>query len=163
MVPAQPSNNVLEPEVSTRSRSTPRRRTSISLLVMVALLAIGIVPRVLRVHEARDIVHASTVLTPEVIVIHPQLTPVQTSLTLPGNLEPMYSASVFVRTNGYIEKRFVDIGSHVKAGQMLAIISTPEVDQQLNQARAEVLQAAAALQQSQASLQQAPAHLDLAR
>jgi RND family efflux transporter MFP subunit len=161
MTGASSTSNVIEPQVST-----PSRRKTLRIAVpafVVALLAIGIVPRVLRVREARDIVHASTVLTPEVIVIHPQLAPVQTSLSLPGNLEPMYSASVFARTNGYIEKRFVDIGSHVKAGQTLAIISTPEVDQQLNQARAEVLQAAASLQQSQASQQQAQANLDLAR
>ena len=163
MVPAQPSNNVLEPEVSTTSRSTPRHRISIALLVMVVLLAIGIVPRVLRAREARDIVHASTVLSPEVIVVHPKVAPVNTSLSLPGNLEPLYSASVFARTNGYVEKRIVDIGSHVKAGQTLAIISTPEIDQQLNQARADVLQASAALEQSKADLQQAQANLDLAR
>jgi RND family efflux transporter MFP subunit len=162
MTGASSSSNVLEPEVST----SPRRKTlriALAVLVVALLLAIGIVPRVLRRREAREVVHFSTVLVPEVIVIHPQLAPTQTSLSLPGNLEPMYSASVFARTNGYIEKRFVDIGSHVNAGQTLAIISTPEVDQQLNQARAEVLQATAALQQSRASLQQAQANLDLAR
>jgi RND family efflux transporter MFP subunit len=156
------STKVIEPEVSTPSRRKTLR-IAVAALVVVLLLAIGIVPRVLRGREAREIVHFSTVLVPEVIVIHPQLAPAQTPLALPGNLEPMYSASVFARTNGYIEKRFVDIGSHVKGGQTLAIISTPEVDQQLNQARAQVLQAAAAVQQSQASLQQAQANLDLAR
>src|SRR5580704_15649192 len=157
MTGASSTSNVIEHQVST-----PSRRKTLRIAVpafVVALLAIGIVPRVLRVREARDIVHASTVLTPEVIVIHPQLAPVQTSLSLPGNLEPMYSASVFARTNGYIEKRFVDIGSHVKAGQLLAIIATPEVDQQLNQARAEVLQAAASLQLTKASQQQEQANL----
>jgi multidrug efflux pump subunit AcrA (membrane-fusion protein) len=156
------STNVIEPEVSTPARCKTLR-IAVAVLVVALLLAIGIVPRVLRGREAREIVHASTVLVPEVTVIHPQLAPAQTSLSLPGNLEPMFSASVFARTNGYIEKRFVDIGSHVKAGQTLAVISTPEVDQQLNQARAQVLEAAAALQQSQASLQQAQANQDLAR
>ena len=162
MTGANSSGNVMEPEVSAPS-GTKILRILVAVLVAAVLLTIGIVPRVLRSREARDIVHASTVLLPEVIVIHPQLAPAQTSLSLPGNLEPMYSASVFARTNGYIEKRFVDIGSHVKAGQTLAIISTPEVDQQLNQARAQVLRAAAALQLSKASLQQAQANLDLAR
>jgi RND family efflux transporter MFP subunit len=162
MTGASSGGNVMEPEVSAAS-GTKTLRISVAVLVVAVLLTIGIVPRVLRGREARDIVHASTVLLPEVIVIHPQLAPAQTSLSLPGNLEPMYSASVFARTNGYIEKRFVDIGSHVKAGQTLAIISTPEVDQQLNQARAQLLQAAAALQLSKASLQQAQANLDLAR
>jgi RND family efflux transporter MFP subunit len=162
MTGASSNTNVVEPQVATPARSKPLR-IAVAVLVVVLLLAIGIVPRVLRSREARDIVHASTVLLPEVIVVRPQIAPAQTSLVLPGNLEPMYSASVFARTNGYIAKRFVDIGSHVKAGQTLAIISTPEIDQQLNQARAEVLQAAAALQLSKASLQQAQANLDLAR
>src|SRR6202008_4578745 len=117
----------------------------------------------LRAREARDIVHASTVLLPEVIVVHPTVAPVNTSLPLPGNLEPLYSASVFARTNGYVEKRFVDIGSHVKQGQTLAIISTPEIDQQLNQARADVLQASAAPEKSKAARQQSKANLHLAR
>src|ERR1700761_5987550 len=161
MTGASSTSNVIEPQVSTPSR---RKTLRIAVPVfVVALLAIGIVPSVLRVREAREIVDASTVLTPEVIVIHPQLAPVQTSLSLPGNRAPMYSASVFARTNVYIEKLFVDIGSHVKAGQTLAIISTPEVDQQLNQARAQVLQAAAAIEQAKATLQQAQANLDLAQ
>jgi RND family efflux transporter MFP subunit len=161
MTGASSSSNVMEPEVSTPSRSKTLR-IAVAVVLVPVLLAIGIIPRVLRSREARDIVHASTVLVPEVIAVHPQLAPAQTSLSLPGNLEPMYSASVFARTNGYIERRFVDIGTHVKPGQTLAIISTPEVDQQLNQARAQVLQAAASLQQSKASLQQAQANLDLA-
>ena len=162
MTGASSTSNVVEPDVSTRSRRKTLR-IAVGALVVVLLLAIGIVPRVLRSREARGVVRDSTVLVPEVIVIHPQPAPAQTSLSLPGNLEPMYSASVFARTNGYIEKRFVDIGSHVKAGETLAIIATPEVDQQLNQARAQVLQATAALQLSKASLQQAQANLDLAR
>jgi RND family efflux transporter MFP subunit len=149
----------------TSTPTTTKRITRIAgaVLVLAVLLAIGIVPRVLRNREARDIVHASTVLLPQVIVVHPKIAPAQSSLSLPGNLEPMYSASVFARTNGYVEKRFVDIGSHVKAGQVLAIISTPEVDQQLNQAHADVLQAAAVVEQSKAALQQAQANLDIAR
>jgi RND family efflux transporter MFP subunit len=151
--------------VSTHNNSAPKTtaRIAIGVVILAVLLAIGIVPRVLRNREARDIVHASTVLLPEVIVVHPEQAPAQSSLTLPGNLQPMYSASVYARTNGYIEKRFVDIGSHVKAGQLLALISTPEVDQQLNQARADVVQAAAAIEQSKAALQQAQANLDIAR
>lgn len=137
-------------------------RIAAAFLVVVLLLTIGIVPRLLRAHEARAIVHASTVLLPEVIVVHPMLAPAQNALTLPGNLLPLYSASIYARTNGYVEKRFVDIGSRVKQGQLLAIISTPEVDQQLNQARAEVLQARAAVEQAQAALQQAQANRDLA-
>jgi RND family efflux transporter MFP subunit len=153
---------LVESKVSTPSR-TKTIRVVAGVAVMSLLLAIGIVPRVIRAREAQDVVHASTVLLPEVIVVQPHMAPAHTSLTLPGNLEPMYSASVYARTNGYVEKRFVDIGTHVKAGQILALISTPEIDQQLNQARANVQEAAAAVEQSKATLQQAQANLDLAR
>ena len=119
------SSNVMEPEVSTPSRRKTLR-IAVAVLVVVLLLAIGIVPRVLRSREAREIVHDNTVLVPEVIVIHPQLAPAQTPLSLPGNLEPMYSASVFARTNGYIKRWYTDIGTQVKAGQLLAEIEIPE-------------------------------------
>jgi RND family efflux transporter MFP subunit len=149
----------------THNHSAPKTTARIvaGVAVLLVLLAIGIVPRVLRNREARDVVQASTVLFPEVTVVHPKNAPPQSSLTLPGNLQPMYSASVYARTNGYIEKRFVDIGTHVKAGQLLAIISTPEIDQQLNQARADVAQAQAMILQTKAALQQAQANFDIAR
>jgi RND family efflux transporter MFP subunit len=162
MTPTSTGTSLLEPETSTSTRKKTMRIAA-GILVMMVLLAIGIVPRIIRNREARNIVHASTILLPEVIVVSPHAAPVQSSLSLPGNLQPMYSASIFARTNGYVEKRFVDIGSHVKAGQLLAIISTPEIDQQLNQAHANVLQAAAAVEQSKAALQQVQANLDLAR
>ena len=154
--------------INTQSPNTqsPRKRpTSIAIgvLVLVALLALGIAPRIVRNREAREVVQASTVLLPEVTVVHPQMAPAQTDVSLPGNIQPLYSASIFARTNGYIAKRFVDIGSHVKAGQLLAIIATPEIDQQLNQARADVVEAAAVIEQSKAAYQQAQANLDIAR
>jgi RND family efflux transporter MFP subunit len=156
----------MTPTLTSTTANTSNKkavRIAAGVTVLAVLLAIGIVPRVLRNREARDVVHASTVLLPEVIVVHPHKGPGQSSLSLPGNLEPMYSASIFARTNGYIEKRFVDIGSHVKAGELLAIIATPEVDQQLNQARADAVQAAAVVDQSKAAQQQAQANLEMAR
>ena len=151
--------------IATNTNPPPKRKFRIAggVIVLVVLLAIGIIPRVLEDREARDVALASTVLLPEVIVVHPRLAAAQTAVSLPGNLQPLYSASVFARTNGYIESRSVDIGSHVKAGQLLAVISAPEVDQQLNQARADALEAAAAVEQSKAALKQAQANLGIAR
>jgi RND family efflux transporter MFP subunit len=150
---------------SPKTQSPGKRPTRIvvGVLVLGALLALGIGPRIVRNREAREVVQASTVLLPEVTVVHAQMAPAQTSVSLPGNIQPLYSATIFARTNGYIEKRFVDIGSHVKAGQLLAIIATPEIDQQLNQARADVLEAGAVIEQSKAASQQAQANLDIAR
>ncbi|MDB6086222.1 MAG: efflux transporter, family, subunit, partial [Gammaproteobacteria bacterium] len=152
---------------SMATNSNPPRkrmfRIAGGVILLAVLLAIGIIPRVLENREARDVALASTVLLPEVIVVRPRLAAAQTAVSLPGNLRPLYSAAVFARTNGYLESRSVDIGSHVKAGQVLAVISAPEVDQQLNQARADALEAAAAVEQSKAALNQAQANLGIAR
>jgi multidrug efflux pump subunit AcrA (membrane-fusion protein) len=84
-------------------------------------------------------------------------------LLLPGNIEPLYNAAVYARTEGYIERRNVDIGSQVKSGQVLAVISSPEIDQQLLQARATLAQSHASLEQAKAALEQAKANAELAR
>jgi RND family efflux transporter MFP subunit len=57
---------------------------------------------------------------------------------LPGNIQAFTDAPIYARTNGYLKKWYVDIGARVKAGQLLAVIDTPEVDQQLLQARADL-------------------------
>jgi RND family efflux transporter MFP subunit len=149
----------------TAATPPPKRnfRVAGGVVLLAVLMAIGVIPRVLRSREARDAALASTVLLPEVIVVHPRLAAARTAVSLPGNLQPLYSASVFARTNGYIASRSVDIGSEVKAGQVLAVISAPEVDQQLNQARADALEAVAAVAQSKAALEQAQANLGIAR
>jgi RND family efflux transporter MFP subunit len=84
-------------------------------------------------------------------------------LLLPGNIEPLYSANLYARIDGYLDRRNVDIGAKVKAGQVLAVISAPEVDQQLLQSRATLAQSEAALQQARAALEQAKANAELAR
>jgi RND family efflux transporter MFP subunit len=151
--------------MATNTIAPVKRKFGIAggVIVLAVLLAIGIIPRVLRNREARDVALASTVLLPEVIVVHPVLAAAQTGVSLPGNLQPLYTASVFARTNGYIQSRSVDIGSHVKEGEVLAVIAAPEVDQELNQANADVLAAAAAVEQSKAALQQAQANFGIAR
>jgi RND family efflux transporter MFP subunit len=154
-------------EVITKSSSpeASRNKRTVVLFAVAALLllALGAIPRILRAHRADDVVHASPVLYPEVLVVHPQSAPSESIFSIPGDLQALYTASIFSRTNGYVEKRFVDIGSHVKAGELLALVSAPEVDRQLDQVRASATQADAALQEATASLQQAEANVNLAR
>ena len=64
-------------------------------------------------------------------------------VSLPGNVQAFTDAAIFARTSGYLKRRLADIGSHVKAGQVLAEIDTPEIDQQLLQARADLVTAQA--------------------
>ncbi len=75
---------------------------------------------------------------PTVSVTRPEKGASQEDLALPGNIEPFTDAAIFARTTGYLKRRYADIGSRVKEGQLLAEIDTPEIDQQLLQARADL-------------------------
>jgi RND family efflux transporter MFP subunit len=132
-------------------------------LVVLALVALGTVPRLARQREALAAMRESPVTHPVVTTLHAKLGEPTSSLLLPGNIEPLYTADVYARTEGYLERRTVDIGSKVKAGQLLAVISSPEVDQQLLQARATLAQAEASLQQARAALEQAKSNAELTR
>jgi len=82
---------------------------------------------------------------PTVSVIHPKPGTPQQELILPGDMQPFTDAPIFARTSGYLKNWSVDIGAKVKAGQLLAEIDAPEVDQQLQQARADLATAEANL------------------
>lgn len=112
-----------------------------ALLVAVVLVVAGIVPRL----RARAALRTETteLAVPTVSVMHPKLGAPQTEIILPGNIQAFSHSSIYARTNGYLKKWYVDIGAHVKAGQLLAEIETPEVDQQLDQARADLMTAQA--------------------
>jgi RND family efflux transporter MFP subunit len=80
---------------------------------------------------------------PTVAVITPERGAPQQEIALPGTMQAFTDAPIYARTNGYVKRRAVDIGAHVRAGQLLAEIDTPEIDQQLQQARADEATAAA--------------------
>jgi RND family efflux transporter MFP subunit len=71
-------------------------------------------------------------------VVTPERTATSTDIALPGTMQPFTEAPIYARTNGYLRKWYADIGTRVRAGQLLADIDTPEVDQQLQQARADL-------------------------
>jgi RND family efflux transporter MFP subunit len=82
---------------------------------------------------------------PSVSVISPQHSAPSQEIVLPGNVQPFISSPIYSRTNGYVKKWYADIGAHVKKGQLLAVIETPEVDQQLLQSRSNMATAQANL------------------
>lgn len=84
-------------------------------------------------------------------------------LMLPGNMIALTEAYIYARSSGYVKRRLVDIGDRVQAGQLLAEIESPDLDQQVDQARASVAQAEKQLEQTRATLQTAQAQLELAR
>jgi len=112
------------------------------LLVLAVLLAVGgIVPRVRARTELKD--QTDALAAPTVIANPPQAGQVGQEVILPGNVYAYSDASLFARTDGYLDKWYFDIGAHVRQGQLLAVISTPEVDKQLLQARADLATAKA--------------------
>lgn len=145
-------------EPSSPQRTGPRRiRILAAIAVVLLLLAAGIWPRIMRNRRAVDVAHAGSAELPLVNVVRAQDAPQTSELLLPGNTEAVTSARIFARANGYVRQRFVDIGSRVKAGEVLAVIETPEVDQQLAEARATAEQSRAAQEQAKANLEQARA------
>jgi RND family efflux transporter MFP subunit len=90
---------------------------------------------------------------PVVSVVSPQSANGSADLVLPGITEAIQETAIYARTNGYVRRLLVDIGAKVKAGQLLADIETPEVDQELNEARASREQAAANLELARVTLE----------
>ena len=86
-----------------------------------------------------------TLAIPVVSIATPQRSAPTQEITLPGNVQPFITSPIFSRTNGYLKAWHFDIGAHVKKGQLLAEIETPEVDQQLQQSRSNLATAEANL------------------
>ncbi|HST11219.1 MAG TPA: efflux RND transporter periplasmic adaptor subunit [Terriglobales bacterium] len=145
-MPVQQEDNV-ETRIAMRDlsergperRSNPKKAWLIALLAfaVVAIVVIaGIVPRV----RARTVLRNETnqLAVPAVIVAQPKKSAPAQEVILPANVQAYRDAPIYARTNGYLKRWYVDIGGHVKAGQLLAEIDTPETDQQLRQATADL-------------------------
>jgi multidrug efflux pump subunit AcrA (membrane-fusion protein) len=149
----------------------------LGLLVVGGLLALEVAPRRQHSAELSARQHEVEEGTVPVTVIRPEQAPASTEIVLPGNIQAIEETALYARVNGYLHERLVDIGARVRAGQVLAVIETPDLDQELAQARAvlsqaevgvtqahaKLEQARATHQQTRASLQQARANLALAR
>jgi RND family efflux transporter MFP subunit len=133
----------------------PRQKTIKRLrigAVLVTIVAVGIVANGMMVRMQARAEQESSVVTqsmPTVSVVRPQLDSAGNVLTLPGNLQAWYSAPIYARVPGYVTKWYKDIGAQVRKGEVLADIDTPELDQQIEQAKADLANAQAARQLSQ--------------
>ncbi len=112
------------------------------LLLLAVLVAVGgIMPRVRARTELKN--QTDALAAPNVIANPPQQGKTGQEIILPGNAYAYSDASLYARTDGYLSKWYFDIGAHVRQGQLLAVISSPEVDKQLLQARADLATAEA--------------------
>src|SRR6516165_3487989 len=119
-----------------RGRSRGLLGVLIALLIITVVVIAGIVPR--RRARAELANQTKELAIPSVAVVRPTPGAPQMEIVLPGNLQAYSDSPIYARTNGYLKKWYVDIGGRAKAGQLLAEIETPEVDQQLDQARADL-------------------------
>jgi RND family efflux transporter MFP subunit len=115
--------------------------------IVAGVLIWGIQSRLKDEAKLRAVV-AQTAM-PSVSVVLPKRAAPAQEIILPGNVQPFISSPIYARTDGYLKKWYFDIGAHVRAGQLLAVIQAPEVDQQLAQARSTLATAQANLELSE--------------
>lgn len=128
----------------------------VAIALLAALLLTGLIPRL---HQAKELAGDSTVQASAPVAVNvarPRRAPAEVNVVIPGNLRPWKEVSIFARTTGYLKKYYVDISEPVEAGQLMADIDSPEIDQELGQNQA-------ALLQSKSAVTKASTDRDLAR
>src|ERR1700744_3354635 len=125
---------------------TPKRRTLV-LFGTTALVVAGVVAVsgiMSRAHSEQELTQWTQQQAIPTVSLAEHLKGGSTeTITLPGTIQPYYKASIYARVPGYLKSWNADIGAHVKAGQVLATIDTPDLDQQLDQAKANLASAQA--------------------
>src|ERR1700761_8476593 len=164
ITPVEPgvSTYAPEPAADEMSPAEPQRKSfrrfgggSIVGMALLLLLPGGLVAGAVRHYKAgQDAVATAkqrSEFVPNVRVAQIRPSDGVMTVSLPATTTAFEAANIFARTSGYIEKRYVDIGDHVKAGALLAEITAPELDHQIVQAQATLTQDQATLQQTEAS------------
>jgi RND family efflux transporter MFP subunit len=140
--PPMPKNTPEEPRLS--------RGSWIGMVVVAAIIAAVVIFGIMARHGSEHTLEKETAAAaiPSVNVIYPSPSSLSSEIALPGSTQAFIDAPIYSRTSGYLKDWYFDIGAHVRKGQLMAVIETPEVDQQL--------------QVAQADLKSAQANLDLA-
>jgi RND family efflux transporter MFP subunit len=124
----------------------------VGLACLAALAVYGVITRSATTEKLEQQAN-QTASEQTVTIVRPERLAASVSVELPGQTQAYVQAPVFAQTSGYLKRWYFDIGAHVKAGDVLAEIDTPQVDQQLNQAKATVKEAQAALDLSRVTYQ----------
>ncbi|SNS23147.1 RND family efflux transporter, MFP subunit [Granulicella rosea] len=137
-------NRLDVPANSAGGPETPRKGLSGGFWIAIVLIAIAIAAVVVygvfaRKEDERKLNHqASDDSIPSVFVTHPATSRLSNEVALPGNTQAYVDTPIYSRTDGYLKSWYFDIGAHVKKGQLMAVIETPELDQQLQVAEAQL-------------------------
>lgn len=124
---------------------------ALMVVLFAGALVSGTVPRLQREREVNAAAAELAAAPPRTTVAVARLAPATAEQVLPGNALPLLEASIYARATGYLKTRLVDIGDRVKQGQLLAVIDAPDIDDQLEQARANLEQAKANLELAKAN------------
>ena len=144
--PSNDRNDELEfalPPPATVSRRSGLLFVVVALLVVAVLFVLGFVPRWRQSRRIREQSAETARAAPRVELVFPKELTQDRPLQLPGITEALEDTVVYPRVSGYVRRWLVDIGDLVKEGQLLAEIDTPELDAQIEQARADLVQAQA--------------------
>ena len=147
-------------------KATMRSRTIkisfVSGLFVVGVLALGYIPRTMHTKEAEEAAWQRKGAVPDVATYVVRPGNPRMPLALPGNIEPIAEAVIYARSDGYVDKRLVDIGDRVRAGQLLAVISSPETDQELQATKEALAQSRSDYEMAKADTDGAKANLFIA-
>src|SRR6266567_6205897 len=130
-------------QMDPRDQGQPQRKGSQVFTILFVIVIVLVVLGAVTLFERRSQYQAlaketETLAIPTVAVIHASVESAEEDLVLPGAMQAYVESPIYARTNGYLKKWYHDIGSRVRQGDLLADIDTPEVDQQLSQARADL-------------------------
>ncbi|HEX8791694.1 MAG TPA: efflux RND transporter periplasmic adaptor subunit [Polyangiaceae bacterium] len=135
------------------ARVSPGRVAAFAIVVAVVFgvaFVVGWLPR-RQARASLESAQAALASGPRVEVVTPTRGESNRALTLPGSVQPLQETVVYARANGYVRKWLVDIGDKVQEGQLIAELDTPDLDQQIDQGRAQVAQAQAGILQAKAN------------
>jgi RND family efflux transporter MFP subunit len=124
---------------------------------------VGYIPHHRRELQITAEAHAQNDALPDVTVVTARKGSVMGDLVLPGNIQAVTEAPILARAEGFVKTRYVDIGDRVTAGQLLAEVEAPDLDQQVKQSQAAVVQAQADLERANAALEQGKANESIAK
>lgn len=140
------------PELNTHGSATGHKPPAISraslvvlaVVVLIVAAVLGAIGMLRRVHANTELEHYTTeTADPPVALDMPKMQQTSQDIVIPGNMQAFTEAPIYARTTGYVKSWSHDIGSHVRKGDLLAVIETPELDQQLSQAKADLATAQA--------------------
>src|ERR1700674_4448232 len=149
----------MDPVDQEQKRGKSSQVFTILFVIVIVLVVLGAVTLFQRRTQYQALAkETETLAIPTVAVMHASVESTQEDLVLPGAMQAYVESPIYARTNGYLKKWYHDIGSRVRQGELLADIETPEVDQQLSQARADLNTAQANAKLSKIT---APRHQEL--